>query len=66
VERDELARISHPHRRLGGGYAASNSASDEVIPAQRRGVVDLAINGTWWLGTPISASAPRAQEPHPA
>jgi MFS family permease len=36
---------------LGGEYAAINSAIDELIPSKRRGVVDLAINGTWWLGT---------------
>ena len=36
---------------LGGEYAAINSAIDELIPARRRGTVDLAINGTWWLGT---------------
>jgi MFS family permease len=40
---------------LGGEYAAINSAIDELIPAQRRGVVDLAINGTWWLGTIIAS-----------
>ncbi len=36
---------------LGGEYAAINSAIDELIPSKRRGVVDLAINGTWWMGT---------------
>jgi MFS family permease len=36
---------------LGGEYAAINSAIDELIPAKRRGMVDLAINGTWWMGT---------------
>jgi MFS family permease len=40
---------------LGGEYAAINSAIDELIPAKRRGVVDLAINGTWWLGTIIAS-----------
>jgi MFS family permease len=40
---------------LGGEYAAINSAIDELIPAQRRGVVDLAINGTWWLGTILAS-----------
>nr|WP_091187341.1 MFS transporter [Microbacterium humi] len=36
---------------IGGEYAAINSAIDELIPARRRGVVDLAINGSYWLGT---------------
>jgi MFS family permease len=40
---------------LGGEYAAINSAIDELIPAKRRGVVDLAINGTWWLGTILAS-----------
>jgi MFS family permease len=42
---------------LGGEYAAINSAIDELIPAKRRGVVDLAINGTWWLGTILASLA---------
>ena len=40
---------------LGGEYAAINSAIDELIPSARRGVVDLAINGTWWLGTIVAS-----------
>jgi MFS family permease len=40
---------------LGGEYAAINSAIDELIPAKRRGVVDLAINGTWWFGTILAS-----------
>ena len=40
---------------LGGEYAAINSAIDELIPARRRGFVDLAINGTWWLGTILAS-----------
>ncbi|MFF9215720.1 MFS transporter [Streptomyces viridosporus] len=35
---------------IGGEYAAINSAIDELIPAQYRGRVDLAINGSYWLG----------------
>lgn len=35
---------------IGGEYAAINSAIDELIPAQHRGRVDLAINGTYWVG----------------
>ncbi len=41
---------------IGGEYAAINSAIDELIPAARRGVVDLAINGSFWLGTAFGAS----------
>jgi len=35
---------------IGGEYAAINSAIDELIPSKHRGRVDLAINGTFWLG----------------
>ena len=35
---------------IGGEYAAINSAIDELIPARVRGRVDLAINGSYWLG----------------
>jgi MFS family permease len=35
---------------IGGEYAAINSAIDELIPSRYRGRVDLAINGTFWLG----------------
>ncbi|MDQ0031716.1 MFS transporter [Arthrobacter bambusae] len=41
---------------IGGEYAAINSAIDELIPAARRGLVDLAINGSFWLGTAFGAS----------
>ena len=40
---------------IGGEYAAINSAIDELIPARVRGVVDLAINGTFWLGAIVGA-----------
>ncbi|MCX7520786.1 MFS transporter [Microbacterium sp. STN6] len=40
---------------IGGEYSAINSAIDELIPARRRGVVDLAINGSYWLGTACGA-----------
>ncbi|HEV7641368.1 MAG TPA: MFS transporter [Gaiellaceae bacterium] len=40
---------------IGGEYSAINSAIDELIPARVRGRVDLAINGTWWLGTAAAA-----------
>jgi MFS family permease len=35
---------------IGGEYAAINSAIDELIPSRHRGRVDLAINGSYWLG----------------
>jgi MFS family permease len=41
---------------IGGEYAAINSAIDELIPARVRGWADLAINGSWWVGTAIGAS----------
>ena len=40
---------------IGGDYAAINSAIDELIPARRRGHTDLAINGSWWLGSAAGA-----------
>jgi MFS family permease len=36
---------------IGGEYAAINSAIDELMPARVRGRVDLAINGSFWVGT---------------
>jgi MFS family permease len=35
---------------IGGEYSAINSAIDELIPARVRGRVDLAINGSYWIG----------------
>jgi len=35
---------------IGGEYAAINSAIDELIPAKHRGRVDVAINGSFWIG----------------
>ena len=40
---------------IGGEYAAINSAIDELIPARSRGHTNLAINGSWWLGTILGA-----------
>jgi MFS family permease len=40
---------------IGGEYSAINSAIDELIPARLRGRVDLAINGTFWLGFGIGS-----------
>jgi MFS family permease len=42
---------------IGGEYAAINSAIDELIPARNRGRVDLAINGSYWVGAAIGALA---------
>jgi MFS family permease len=42
---------------IGGEYAAINSAIDELIPARFRGRVDIAVNGTYWLGAAIGAAA---------
>jgi MFS family permease len=41
---------------IGGEYAAINSAIDELIPARLRGRVDLAVNGTFWIGAAIGAN----------
>jgi MFS family permease len=41
---------------IGGEYAAVNSAVDELIPARNRGRVDLAINGSYWLGAALGAA----------
>jgi len=41
---------------IGGEYAAINSAIDELIPARVRGFVDLAINGSYWLGAAFGAA----------
>jgi len=40
---------------IGGEYAAINSAIDELIPARLRGRVNLAINGSFWLGAAFGA-----------
>jgi MFS family permease len=40
---------------IGGEYAAINSAIDELIPARNRGQVDVAINGSFWIGAAIGA-----------
>jgi MFS family permease len=42
---------------IGGEYSAVNSATEELNPARVRGTVELAINGSWWLGTAIGALA---------
>jgi MFS family permease len=40
---------------IGGEYAAINSAIDELIPAKYRGRVDVAINGSFWVGATIGS-----------
>src|SRR5882757_1763475 len=35
---------------IGGEYSAINSAIQELIPARLRGRIDLAINGSFWVG----------------
>ncbi|MEU0967041.1 MFS transporter [Streptomyces sp. NPDC005917] len=42
---------------IGGEYAAINSAIDELIPARNRGRVDLAINGSYWVGAALGSLA---------
>jgi MFS family permease len=42
---------------IGGEYSAINTAIDELIPARNRGRVDLAINGSFWVGAGIGAVA---------
>ncbi|MHB1204723.1 MAG: MFS transporter [Rhodospirillaceae bacterium] len=41
---------------IGGEYAAINSAIQEFVPARWRGFVDLAVNGTFWLGAAVGAA----------
>ena len=41
---------------IGGEYAAINSAIDELIPARVRGWVDLAVNGSFWVGAAFGAA----------
>ena len=40
---------------IGGEYAAINSAIDELIPATYRGRIDIAINGSFWVGAGFGA-----------
>ena len=40
---------------IGGEYAAINSAIDELIPKKYRGRVDVAINGSFWVGAALRA-----------
>ncbi len=40
---------------IGGEYSAINSAIDELVPARLRGRIDLAINGSYWIGVGAGA-----------
>ena len=40
---------------IGGEYAAVNATIQELIPARRRGFIDLIINGSFWLGAALGA-----------
>ena len=40
---------------IGGEYAAINSAIQEFTPARLRGRIDLAINGSFWVGAAAGA-----------
>jgi MFS family permease len=41
---------------IGGEYAAINSAIQELIPARLRGRIDLAVNGSFWVGAALGAA----------
>ncbi len=40
---------------IGGEYSAINSAIQELVPASRRGRLDILINGSFWLGAAAAA-----------
>ena len=42
---------------IGGEYAAINSAIHEMVPARLRGRIDLAVNGSFWVGAAVGAAA---------
>jgi MFS family permease len=42
---------------IGGEYSAINSTIDELIPAARRGIVEIAVNGTYWFGAILGSGA---------
>src|SRR6202042_2798221 len=42
---------------IGGEYTAINSTIQELVPARYRGWTDLIINGSFWIGAGIGATA---------
>ena len=44
---------------IGGEYSAINSAIDELVPARIRGQIDLAINGSYWIGVALGGGRDR-------
>ena len=42
---------------IGGEYAAINSVIQEFMPARLRGRVDLAVNGSFWIGAALGSLA---------
>jgi MFS family permease len=42
---------------IGGEYAAVNATIQELIPARRRGFIDLVVNGSFWVGAALGAGA---------
>jgi MFS family permease len=45
---------------IGGEYTAINSAIQELVPARLRGRIDLAINGSFWIGAALGAGGAAA------
>src|SRR2546428_8333475 len=41
---------------IGGEYTAVNSSIQELVPARYRGLSDLVINGSFWIGTALGAA----------
>ena len=41
---------------IGGEYSAINSAIQELIPARRRGRIDLLVNGSFWIGSAAAST----------
>src|SRR6201999_3694157 len=42
---------------IGGEYTAINSTIQELVPARYRGWTDLVINGSFWIGAAMGATA---------
>ncbi len=42
---------------IGGEYTAINSTIQELVPARYRGWTDLVINGSFWIGAALGATA---------